>query len=169
MRGRLKALFLLALALIRTLWRLLWGGGRGGLERFKQNYADDGLTAVSSEEREAMRSFGRCIACGRCDAGDADRIVASRGRFRGTMNLVLAASRSMPDYRAAAEGFDYLSREALRDKEGLCPTRVPLSRLAQFVRENATAARISVPASQGEKSVPSSMPASMPAPQAEGD
>ena len=38
-----------------------------------------------------MRGYGRCIACGRCDRGDAPRVLASKGTFRGTMGLVLAA------------------------------------------------------------------------------
>lgn len=158
MNGRIKALALLALALIRTLWRLAWQRRVDGLARFRDNYAEDGLTALSDTDRAAMRSFGRCIACGRCDRGDAARILASNGEFQGTMGLVLAASRSMPDYRAAARGFAHLSQEALEQKERLCPTRVPLRELARFVHAHALAARVSLPASQGQKSIPSSFP-----------
>ena len=158
MRGRLKALVLLAFALLRTLWRRAWNGRIVGLTRFRENYADDGLTSVSESERRDMREFGRCIACGRCDRGDGARITQSKGQYRGTMGLVLAASRSMPDYRAAARGFAYLSDHELEQKEGVCPTRVPLRRLAAFVRSNAAAARVSLPASQGAKRLPSSIP-----------
>ncbi len=158
MRGRIKALTLLALALLRTLWRLAWHRHIDGLARFRQNYAEDGLTAIHELDRAQMRYFGRCIACGRCDRGDADSILASKGEFRGTMGLVLSASRSMPDYRAAARGFAYLSDGALEQKEGLCPTRVPLRRLARFVHANAAAARVSLPAAQGAKRIPSSSP-----------
>jgi hypothetical protein len=162
MRGRLKALVLLALALVRTLWRYLWHRRVVGLARFRENYAEDGLSALSDDERLEMRDFGRCIACGRCERGDALRIQESSGQFRGTMGLVLAASRSMPDYRAAALGFAFLSDEELEEKEGLCPTRVPLRRLAAFVRSNSAAARVSLPASQGAKRLPSSIPPSQP-------
>jgi hypothetical protein len=158
MTGRLKALVLLAFALLRTLWRYAWRRRVVGLERFRANYAQDGLTSLSEDERREMRDFGRCIACGRCDQGDATRILESHGQFRGTMGLVLAASRSMPDYRAAALGFAFLSDRELERKEGLCPTRVPLRRLAAFVHANAALARVSLPALQGAKSLPSSMP-----------
>lgn len=158
MSGRIKALILLALALIRTLWRLAFHRRIDGLARFRANYAEDGLTSISERERAQMRHFGRCIACGRCEQGDAPRVLASKGAFRGTMGLVLAASRSMPDYRAAARGFAYLSEAELERKEHLCPTLVPLRELARFVQANAAAARVSAPAAQGAKRIPSSIP-----------
>lgn len=158
MPARLKALFLLAFALIRTLWRRMLHPDIDGLARFNQNYAEDGLTSVAASQREEMRDFGRCIACGRCDAGDAARVGDARGDFRSTMGLILAASRSMPDYRAAARGFAVWSDDDLARKEALCPTGVPLRRIAAFVRAGAASARISVPAARGEKSLPSSFP-----------
>jgi hypothetical protein len=160
--GRVKALVLLAFALVRTLWRLTWHRHIDGLARFRDNYAADGLTALSESDRVAMRRFGRCIACGRCDRGDGARILESKGQFRGTMGLVLAASRSMPDYRAAARGFAFLTDAELELKEQLCPTHVPLRQLARFVRSNSGAARVSLPAAQGAKRIPSSMPPALP-------
>jgi hypothetical protein len=158
MSGRIKALLLLALALLRTLWRLTWHRNIDGLARFRDNYAEDGLSAISEPDRREMRHFGRCIACGRCDRGDAERILGSKGQFKGTMGLVLAASRSMPDYRAAARGFAHLTEADLARKEALCPTHVPLRQIARFVQSNAAAARVSLPASLGAKRLPSSMP-----------
>jgi hypothetical protein len=159
MSGRIKALALLALALLRTLWRLAWHRRIDGLARFRDNYAEDGLAALTEDDRVQMRDFGRCIACGRCDRGDAERILASKGEYRGTMGLVLAASRSMPEYRAAARGFAHLTEADLREKEQLCPTRVPLRQIARFVHAKAAAARVSLPAAQGVKRIPSSFPA----------
>jgi hypothetical protein len=158
MSARIKALALLALALLRTLWRLTWHPHIDGLARFRENYAADGLTPLSPIDREQMRRFGRCIACGRCERGDAERIVSSKGEYRGMMGLVLAASRSMPDYRAAARGFAHVSDGDLEAKERLCPTRVPLRQLARFVKANAAAARVSLPAAQGVKRMSSSFP-----------
>lgn len=158
MSGRVKALVLLAFALLRTLWRLAWHRHIDGLAQFRGNYAEDGLTSLTEADRRAMRRFGRCIACGRCERGDDARILASGGQFQGTMGLVLAASRSMPDYRAAARGFAHLSDTDLELKERLCPTRVPLRELARFVHANAASARVSLPAAQGAKSIPSSIP-----------
>lgn len=158
MSGRIKALTLLALALLRTLWRLAWHRQIDGLARFRDNYSEDGLTSITEQERQQMRQFGRCIACGRCNRGDAPRVLAAKGTFQGTMGLVLAASRSMPDYRAAARGFAHLTEAELEAKERLCPTRVPFRELARFVQANAAAARVSAPAAQGAKRIPSSIP-----------
>jgi hypothetical protein len=160
MRGRIQALILLALALLRTLWRRARGERQPGLERFRENYAEDGLAPLTAADRAMMGDFGRCIACGRCDRDDGPRIAASEGQFHGTMSLVLAASRSMPDYGAAARSFAYVSDADLELKEGLCPTGVPLRRLAAFVRANAPAARVSLPRAQGTKRLASSFPPS---------
>lgn len=147
---------MLAWALLRTLLKRLFRRREAGLVRFEQNYAADGLSAVSEGERAEMPDFGRCIACGRCDRGDRARIMASAGAYRGTMSLILAASRSMPDYGAAVLGFDHLSEEELAAKERICPTHVPMRAIARFVREKARNARVSLPAHHGQKRMPSS-------------
>src|SRR5688572_22295624 len=139
------------------------GKGNVGLAFFEQNYAADGLAAVSELDRRQMPTFGRCIACGLCDRNDAQRVAQSGGRYRGTMTLILAASRSMPDFRAAALGFEHLSDEDLAEKERVCPTRVPMRQIARFVRDNAGLGRVSAPASQGRKRLPSSFPPATPA------
>jgi succinate dehydrogenase/fumarate reductase-like Fe-S protein len=108
-----------------------------GILAFRKNYDEDGLPPVNGEERARMARFSRCIACGLCDRGEAARIGASGGAYRGVMALALAASRSMPDYRAAAYSFGFVSDEVLADKEMICPTAVPLREIAQFVREKA--------------------------------
>lgn len=133
---RVYALFLLAMALVRSLFLRLVRRG-DGVTLFRTNYDADGLPPVTDDERAAMAGFGRCIACGVCDRGESERIRASGGAYRGVMALVLAASRSMPDYRAAAYGFGFVPLEVLRDKERICPGRVPIARMAEFVRAKA--------------------------------
>lgn len=142
---RIKAVLLLTLAVLRTFVRRLFGGKKGGIAAFREHYAADGLAPLSAEQREAMRGFGRCIACGLCDRGERERIASSGGAYRGVMQLVLAASRSMPDFGAAALGFAHVTDEVLAEKERICPTRVPMRRIAQFVSEKASEARVSEP------------------------
>jgi hypothetical protein len=55
------------------------------------------------------------------------------------MALVVAASRSMPDFRAAAYSFSFVSEDTLRRKELQCPAGVPFVRIARFVRDKADA------------------------------
>lgn len=139
MPPRLKALLLLAAYLLKTIGRRLFTRNKSGIAAFRAAYDADGLPPVSPEERAAMPAFSRCIACGLCDRGEAERIQASGGAYRGVMALVLAGSRSMPDYRAAAYSFSFVSDEVLAQKELICPTQVPFRAIARFVRDKAGA------------------------------
>jgi succinate dehydrogenase/fumarate reductase-like Fe-S protein len=132
-------MWLLSLALLRTMLRLLFRRGRGGISAFRANYDADGLPPVTQDERLKLPSFSRCIACGLCDRGEAARIADSGGAYRGTMALVLAASRSMPDFRAAAYSFSFVPEHVLAEKERICPTGVPFREIARFVRDKAQA------------------------------
>lgn len=137
MPARLKALLLLAWALVRTLVRRALGKGRRGLAAFRANYDADRLPPVTAGERHELGQFGRCISCGLCDRGEAERILASSGRYRGIMALMVESSRSMPDFAAAALAFAEVPDAVLLEKEAGCPTRVPMRRVAAFVRAKA--------------------------------
>src|SRR6185369_7408653 len=139
MPPRLKAILLLALYLLKTIGRRLFTRNKSGIAAFRSNYDADGLPPVSLEERNAMPDFSRCIACGLCDRGEAERIAASGGAYRGVMALVLAGSRSMPDFRAAAYSFGFVPESVLAEKELICPTGVPFRAIARFVRDKAAA------------------------------
>jgi len=142
MPGRLHAFFLLAFALFTTILRRIFGRGPRGLALFRANYDADRLPPVTQDERSELATFGGCIACGRCNLGDGPLIAASKGAFPGTMALMLASSRSMPDYDAGVRGFAYVSDEALAEKEALCPTAVPMRRIKAFVRRKAEEAGV---------------------------
>jgi hypothetical protein len=134
--GRALAAAILARSLVRvTIARLF--GARTGLALFHANYDADRLPPVDAAERAAMPRFSRCIACGRCDVGEADRIARSHGAYPGLMAVVLASSRSMPDHDAAVLALDHIPEEVLAAKEDICPTGVPFVALARFVRAKA--------------------------------
>jgi len=133
---RLHALALLAWALLRSLFAPL-AGTRRGLPAFRQSYAKDRLPAVRPEERRQLAKLGGCIACGLCDVGEGARMVASKGRYAGVMDLVLASGRSMPDYDAAARSFSAVEDERLAELERICPGRVRLRVLKRFVLDKA--------------------------------
>jgi hypothetical protein len=141
---RLKALVLLGFALVVTLFKrtLL---RRRGLAAFLSNYKADGLSSVSYQERAMLGSFGGCIACGLCDRDETRSRQAMAGSYSGLMGVVLAASRSMPDYAAALRSVAHLTPAQLSAKEQLCPTRVPTAAIVDFIRAKAAAARVSLP------------------------
>jgi hypothetical protein len=128
---------LLAWALLVMVAKKVFGRGPRGLALFQANFRAERLTSLNAAERGEIATFSRCIACGRCDAGDADRIAASRGAYPGTMALMVASSRSMPDFGATLEALGFISDEELAHKETLCPTRVPMRRIAAFIRSHA--------------------------------
>lgn len=140
MSGQLRALVILALALLRSLAARL-AGRKTGLPVFLDNYRDDRLPPVDADDRDAMPGFSHCVACGLCDRGEGARIAASGGEYPGLMRIVLASSRSMPDYDAAVRALAHVPDDVLVEKEMLCPTSVPFRRLFRFVREKAAASR----------------------------
>ena len=130
---RLHAVLILAWALVKTLlWPLF--GTRRGLSAFQQSYEKkEGLLAIDAGERKTLRTFSRCVACGRCNVGEASRVIASKGAYAGVMDLVLASSRSMPDFAAAARSFDAVDDARLAELERVCPTGVPMRAIKAFV------------------------------------
>ena len=51
--------------------------------------------------------------------------------------MMLSASRSMPEFRAAAYSLSFVTDEVLAEKEKLCPAQVPMRRVAAFLRAKA--------------------------------
>lgn len=143
--GRALAVVVLGWAMLRATVKRLFGAVTG-LRLFHENYGRERLLPVDGATREAMGAFSRCIACARCDVGEAERIAASRGAYPGLMRFVLASSRSMPDYDAAALAIEHVPLDVLRAKERLCPTGVPFVALVRFVQTKARRARRAGPA-----------------------
>jgi len=135
--GRLHAFFILAWALVRSLLAPLFGARRG-LADFRRSYAPDRLPPVTPDERRVLPTLGGCIACGLCDVGEGARIARSGGVYAGVMDLMLASSRSMPDYDAAARSFAAVGDERLAQLETRCPAQVPMRKVAAFVRAKAS-------------------------------
>jgi hypothetical protein len=134
--GRVHALLLLAWALVRSLLAPFLGMRRG-LRDFRQSYAADRVPPVTADERRLLPQLSGCIACGLCNVGEGAAIVRSQGVYAGVMDLMLASSRSMPDYDAAVRSFDAVGDERLVQLELRCPTRVPMRKVAAFVRAKA--------------------------------
>jgi hypothetical protein len=130
--GRLNALVRLGWALLRSVLAPLLGTRRR-LADFRRSYAGDHLSPVSRQDRRDLPLFGTCIGCGLCDVGEGARIVRSKGTYRGVMDLMLASSRSAPDYDAAARSFAAVGADRLAELETRCPVGVPMRRVAAFV------------------------------------
>lgn len=142
--GRALALAMLARSLLKVIADRMVGT-KSGLALFRENYDADRLPPLDAAERAELVRFSRCVACGRCDLGEAERIANSGGAYPGLMAVVLASTRSMPDFDAAALALDHIPEEVLAAKEEICPTGVPFVSLARFVRTKAAAMRDVLP------------------------
>ena len=130
---RLYALYILTLSLLKTFFGPILGTRRG-LAEFKASYAPDRLPPIQADERRLLPTLSGCVACGLCDIGEGVKAAASHGQYAGTMDLMLASSRSMPDFDAAMRSFAAVSDARLAELEARCPARVPMRRVAAFVR-----------------------------------
>lgn len=130
MLARVYAGWLLGTSLVLTLLRRLFGRPYG-LAFFKRNFREDRLLPLTTEEHRALPDMSACIACGRCDEGEARPKLPA---WRGMMAFMLSASRSMPDYEAASGMIARFDDAVLARLEGRCPARIPFRRVAGFVR-----------------------------------
>ncbi|MEO8878561.1 MAG: hypothetical protein ABI461_23430 [Polyangiaceae bacterium] len=133
---QLHAIVILAWSLLRSVF-----GRTLGVKDFRAHYAPDRLPPVSVSERRKLPLFGGCIACGLCDVGQGERTQLSHGAFAGTMDLMVASSRSMPDFDAAMLSFAAIPDATLAQLEKRCPTRVPMREIAAFVRAKGSEIR----------------------------
>jgi hypothetical protein len=134
--GPVRSLWLLATAFFKVQIRRLFGR-KTGLPVFEANYGPDRLPALSPSEQTQLPRFSGCIACGLCDHGEGERMAASKGAYPGLMQIVLASTRSFPDFDAAACALEHVPDSVLAEKEPICPTNVPFVALARFVRAKA--------------------------------
>ena len=135
--SRLHAAWLLGWSLVRTLARRLFDPHGHGLALFHANYASDRLLPMSTDDRRALPAFSGCVACGCCDVGQAQAIAASGGRYRGMMAFMLSASRSIPDFDAAADALRHVDFASLEALEQRCPVHIPFRQVAAFVEAKA--------------------------------
>ena len=108
-----------------------------GREKFLAAYAADRLAPLSSDEREALSSFSRCIACGACDVAFDKYAEVPRADLRGPSELPLALSRSLPDHDALLPWLAALSRGDVAALSRACPVDVPFERLTAIARARA--------------------------------
>jgi hypothetical protein len=122
----LRAVFLLPL---RRLARPF-----DGLARFEQNFFPERLLPTSLEDAARLREASRCLACGACDAAVNPGMETSH--LRPSL-LPSVFARSVVELPFAAEEVRLLASqpELLRAAERLCPTGVPLEKLARWLEQ----------------------------------
>jgi hypothetical protein len=125
----LRAVFVLPL---RRLF-----GGPDGLARFERSFFPERLLPMSLEDGARLREASRCLACGACDAAVTTSDENAGGhpeRLRPSL-LPSVFARSLVELPFAGGDVRRLASrpELLRAAERLCPTGVPLERLAGWL------------------------------------
>jgi succinate dehydrogenase/fumarate reductase-like Fe-S protein len=116
------------------LKRLFSRDDRSGKQRFLDNYASEGLVPITVEDRQVLHAAARCIHCGLCDAYDLALAAIPRTTYDGASLLPIAYSRSTLDLPRARTVLAQLRDEHLVQAEAVCPTRVPLRRIAGYLQ-----------------------------------
>ncbi len=104
-----------------------------------------GPVPLRSEEREALRALGKCVACGACDAAFDAYGKVVRTELRGPSELPLAFGRSIEDLDATAGWLVHLEKGDLARLERACPVGVPFSKVVVTLKVRAGTPRIRVP------------------------
>lgn len=132
--SRFRSVFALALALFWHFVRLPFRRRKDNWRQVLENYAGERLFALTAAHRRELPSFDRCIGCGLCDTGCPSLQGAPRHLSGGPAALAMAA-RSTVDF-VRWRDFVRLQNPCADCQacESICPTRVPLRALVQWVR-----------------------------------
>lgn len=128
----LYATLVLGIQLIIHLCRRLLGRKSPGLRVFLDNYRDDGIPAMSSEEKQLLHAIGRCVTCRLCDSLCEALPHTNPADFMGPAFYPASASRLITDYP-----FVNLNETACTTCAGcetICPRLVPISSTFDMMR-----------------------------------
>jgi hypothetical protein len=106
-----------------------------GLTRFGRAFFPERLLPTTAEDSERLRESSRCVACGACDAAlPANANLSSKPSLLASVH-----ARSGVGVGYAVEDVRWLAarREILVSAEALCPTGVPLERIAGWLISRA--------------------------------
>jgi len=135
------------LSIVTRIW-LAWTYARSLLGRWLGARPAPALPGVPdpaparAEDREALASLSRCVACGACDAAFDAYAKVVRSELRGPSELPLAFGRSLEDLDATAGWLVHLEKGDLAKLERACPVGVPFSRVVVTLKARAGIPRV---------------------------
>jgi len=107
----------------------------GGIEKFRENFDDEGLHSLDERERELLADWQRCIGCGLCEAASSELAVIPEQREKGPRYIALCSSRDLSETELAAPSADALADYDGDRLQSVCPVDIPVADLAAFLRE----------------------------------
>ena len=138
----MKRILALLNLVLSGIWHFLklplrLGGPSKEAQRFLDQYAADGVTAMSAQERAHFASFENCLSCGLCHASCTQPGRIPRDEFPSPEYLVHFTRNQtlLAKSRVFAAHFDGCATCADGERcESVCPTQVPIRDIAAFVR-----------------------------------
>jgi succinate dehydrogenase/fumarate reductase-like Fe-S protein len=109
------------------------------LARFRAQVEPEGYLPLAPADRESFPDFMRCIHCGLCSLACPALHAAPASAWAETWAFVAGPSRSLDRATLAAPAAEPCAR--CSDCTAVCPTGVPIDRLAAMVTGLAAAAR----------------------------
>ena len=103
--------------------------------RFHENYAADGIYALTSAERAVQAATERCTACGLCDAVCPELRRPGVPFFAGPAAAVLQHSALLPSLPRVID--DLAACTLCGDCDRICPPRIPIATLIANCRAQA--------------------------------
>ncbi len=116
-------------------WPLLQG--KDGYQQFLDNYATEGLIALSRSDKDWLLKFSGCFNCGICDSVCTALLEKPREVFPGPSYLATTLTRSTTQFWAA--GLDFSHCEGCELCQKVCPNHVPIQEAFRFIREKTLA------------------------------
>lgn len=122
-------------------WHFLWHAARkvtllyrrGGAERFRDNFDQDGLLPLTPDERAALTRWRSCIGCGLCEAAAAELSIVPDQRYMGPRLLAESSIRDLSQTDLALPSARELREVDLGALRGVCPVDIPLDDLVAFL------------------------------------
>jgi ferredoxin len=125
---RIVSFFYLAVAFnVRQVRRLFRGrADDGGIDRFLENYAGEGMPLMAPDDLTLLVGVGRCIHCGLCEAACPEPV----DRWTTWSRAIAMANEAVATIPADCPEGCVACTE-------ICPTGVPLGEIPAFLHRRA--------------------------------
>lgn len=129
---KIIALLNLAFSLVLHFLRRLCFWKKTGLKQFDENYRQDGLLPLTSQDQKILFSFSACINCRLCDTACPAIFKIPRERFPGPSFVLTTYSRSFKNLWASS--LDLSLCQDCAACHQVCPNNIDVKGAIGFVQ-----------------------------------
>ncbi len=133
------ATLVLGIQFVWHLLRRLFRYKSPGIKVFLDNYRDDGIPAMSSQEKALLYQISRCVSCRLCDSLCRALPHTNPADFMGPSFYTSSASRLITDYPYA--NLDPTACDSCSGCESICPRDVPIKETFELMQRKVESIR----------------------------